>query len=856
MSLAPGTRVGAYEIRSLIGAGGMGEVYRAHDPRLGRDVAIKVLPASFSSDSSRLHRFEQEARAAASLNHPNILAVHDVGQQGGSPYIVSELLDGVTLRERLRPGPLPTRKAIDYAQQTARGLAAAHDKGIIHRDLKPENIFITDDGRVKILDFGLAKLTRPETTEGSQVLTQTVESVPGTVVGTVGYMSPEQVRGTPADARSDLFSFGAILYEMLSGKRAFHGNSAAETMSAIVREEPQELLASNRSVPPALERIVRHCLEKNPSERFHSAHDVAFDLESVAALSAAFTTLPVKRRFHRVAAAVLGALALVAGAGLVARRTWGPAATAQPEFRRLTFRRGSIRMARFAPDGQTVFYGAAWDGKPVELFTMQYEIGESRPLGIAAQVLGISPNGEEVALLLNSKVWNFVQTGTLALMSLRGGAPRELLEGVQFAEWSPDGKAMAIVRFSVAAGLSWIEYPAGKTVYRGSAWISHLRISPDGRLLAFAQHVHNGDDGDVVVVDRAGNKKFVTQLFTSLLGLAWRPDGKEVWFTAAPRGSARAIYAVNLAGNQRLVLRTPGTLVLHDISNNGRILLTNDNIRKQMFALIQGDNKERNVSWFDWSVLQMLSEDGKQVLFTEGGEAQQKYGLYVRHLDGSLPKRIIDGYWGDLSPDGKWVVAQDTTTPAQFVLAPTGIGASRQVTRDDLIHLYPRFMPDGRAIVFVATTPAGVIRMYYQSLEGGAPVAITSEGSGGYPSLITLSPDGAYLIAPAAATDGYAIYPVRGGRPRPLRGLSTSEAVVNWSADGKYLFTYTRGEAPARIYRVEITSGKRELFKVTSPPDLAGAEDVTNLCITRDGRSYAYTCPTVLSDLYVVTGLR
>ena len=263
MAIKSETRLGPYKIVSALGAGGMGEVYRARDPQLKREVAIKVLPASFSSDAERLRRFEQEAHAAAALNHPNILAVHDIGQQDGSPYIVSELLDGATLRERFRSGPLPVRKAVDYGQQIASGLAAAHDKAIVHRDLKPENIFVTNDGRVKILDFGLAKLTRSEGSD-DQALTQTVQSDPGTVLGTVGYMSPEQVRGKPADARSDLFSLGAILYEMLSGKRAFHAESAAETMSAIVKEEPPELTETNRQVPPALERVVRHCLEKNP----------------------------------------------------------------------------------------------------------------------------------------------------------------------------------------------------------------------------------------------------------------------------------------------------------------------------------------------------------------------------------------------------------------------------------------------------------------------------------------------------------------------------------------------------------------------------------------------------------------
>src|SRR5271154_4079087 len=284
--LSPGSKLGPYDIQAPIGAGGMGEVYSARDARLSRDVAIKILPASFSTDPDRLRRFAQEARAAAALNHPNILSIYDIGDDHGAPYVVSELLEGETFRDRLRSGPLPSRKAIDYAQQIARGLAAAHEKGIVHRDLKPENVFLTNDGRVKILDFGLAKLTRPETGDSSgNAPTQQVGTDAGTVMGTVGYMSPEQVRGKPADARSDIFAFGAILYEMLSGKRAFHGDSAADTMSAILKDEPPELSETNRNVSPALERIVRHCLEKNPESRFHSASDIAFDLEHLSGIS-------------------------------------------------------------------------------------------------------------------------------------------------------------------------------------------------------------------------------------------------------------------------------------------------------------------------------------------------------------------------------------------------------------------------------------------------------------------------------------------------------------------------------------------------------------------------------------------
>src|SRR3974390_2246601 len=285
--LTPGSKLGPYAIVSSIGAGGMGEVYRARDARLNRDVAIKILPASFSSDPDRLQRFAQEARAAAALSHPNILSIYDIGDDQGAPYVVSELLEGETLRDRLRNGALAQRKATEYARQIASGLGAAHEKGIVHRDLKPEYIFITSDGRVKILDFGLAKLTRPEASDTADAATQTrqIATDAGTVMGTVGYMAPEQVRGKPADPRSDIFAFGAILYEMLSGKRAFHGDSAADTMSALLKEDPPDLAETNRNVSPALERIVRHCLEKNPAERFQSARDVAFNLDALTNVS-------------------------------------------------------------------------------------------------------------------------------------------------------------------------------------------------------------------------------------------------------------------------------------------------------------------------------------------------------------------------------------------------------------------------------------------------------------------------------------------------------------------------------------------------------------------------------------------
>jgi eukaryotic-like serine/threonine-protein kinase len=286
VSLAAGAKLGPYEILAQIGAGGMGEVYRAKDPRLGREVAIKVLPASFSAHADRLRRFEQEAKAAGLLNHPNITIVYDIGQHDGAPYVVQELLEGEPLRAELGSGRFSPRRAIDYGIQIAHGLAAAHDKGIVHRDLKPENLFVTKNGRVKILDFGLAKLThQEEQAQATNLPTAAAGTEPGVVMGTLGYMSPEQVRGRPADARSDIFSFGGILYEMLAGNRAFRGDSVADTMSAILKEDPADLSVTNQSISPGLDRIVRHCLEKNPERRFQSAHDLAFDLEALSVTS-------------------------------------------------------------------------------------------------------------------------------------------------------------------------------------------------------------------------------------------------------------------------------------------------------------------------------------------------------------------------------------------------------------------------------------------------------------------------------------------------------------------------------------------------------------------------------------------
>src|SRR5262245_30301410 len=545
MALSSGTRLGPYEILATIGAGGVGEVYRAKDPRLKRDVAIKVLPSSFSTDAERLRRFEQEAQAAGALNHPNSTAVYEFGNHEGSPYIVTELLDGETLRLRLSGGALPLRKATDYAIQTAKGLAAAHEKGIVHRDLKPENLFVTNDGRVKILDFGLAKLTQADGATGPQTNLPTITgggTEPGVVLGTLGYMSPEQVKGKPADARSDIFSFGAILYEMLSGSRAFHRETAAETMSAILREEPPDLSATNKNVQPGLERVVRHCLEKSPEERFHSAHDLAFDLEAISGTSATSAAVSAAKgggirlgRIPLLAAAALAAIALAAGYFLGKSK----GTSAPPTFKHITFRGGAIWAARFGSDGKSILTTGAWDGKPAQIYVSRPESPEAVPFGVPdADVAAVSPSGEVAVLLKADFNTAFTRAGTLARVAATGGTPRELLERVNYADWTPDGKDLGLVR--VEGGRCRLELPAGKVLYETTGWIGQPRISPKGDRIAFLDHpVVNDDGGTAAIVDKSGKKTTISPEYATAQGLAWSPDGSEVWYTAAEFGGNR-----------------------------------------------------------------------------------------------------------------------------------------------------------------------------------------------------------------------------------------------------------------------------------------------------------------------------
>jgi serine/threonine protein kinase/Tol biopolymer transport system component len=859
-TLTPDTTIAQYTIVSKLGEGGMGVVYRARDPKLGRDVAIKVLPASMSENLERLTRFEQEAKAAGALNHPNILSIYQIAEYNGAPFIVAELLEGEELRQRLDQGPIPLRKVTEYAKQIVNGLSAAHEKGIIHRDLKPENLFITKDDRVKILDFGLAKLSEQGAlVTGSEDPTRKVLTNPGVVMGTVGYMSPEQVRGQTTDPRSDIFSFGAILHEMITGKRAFKRETMAETMSAILNEETEELAQSNPNVSPALERIVGRCLEKKPERRFQTASDLGFALESLSGSSATSRTetvvapVQVKRRLSPLLLG-LGLALLVLGvvAGIFAAKSiWK---TPPAAYQRLTFNRGTIWNARFAPDGQSIVYSATWNGGPLNIYSVRAGNPDSRSLNLAnTDVLAISAANELAVLRNRQNIGWFLSRGTLARMPIDGGAARDVVEDVQEADWSPDGTELAVVRW--VNGQNQLEYPVGKVLFKSAGHLNHPRISPKGDRVAVMDHpTQYNTRGWVVVVDLNGKKTVVSSEMANQEGLAWSPSGDEVWFTGNKRGEADALYAISLSGQERLVLRTTSRLMLHDISHDGRVLLTSFKTWFNIVSQPPGEAKERDLSWLDQGLVSDLSPDGKTILIEYSGEGAGTNGAtYLRTTNGSPAVRLGDGFAPHLSPDGKRALVVNFTPP-QLLLLPTGAGETRVLERGPIEQYAwgPIWVPDGKRVAFLGREPGHDWRCYIQSIDGGDPRPITPEGTREW---LVISPDGRSLIA----EDGQgqrSFYPVEAGTPQSIDHLDRADNIIGSSNDGHSLYVANLNEMPIRVYRFDPSNGHKELLKEIMPADPAGVFGYHYVYLTPDGKGYAYSVSRMLTDLYVVEGLK
>ena len=814
MTLASGSKLGPYEILGQIGAGGMGEVYRAKDPRLGREVAIKVLPPSFSQDADRLRRFEQEAKAAGVLNHPNITAVYDIGTNAGddAPYVVQELLEGETLRGALASGKLPQRRVIDYALQIAHGLSAAHDKGIVHRDLKPENLFVTNEGRVKILDFGLAKLTQVNEGAGPQTNLPTAAGTePGMVMGTIGYMSPEQIKGKPADARSDIFSFGAIFYEMISGKRAFHADSAGETMAAILKEDPPDLSVTNQNVSPGIERIVRHCLEKNPEQRFHSAHDLAFDIEALSGTTGQAAVVASTPRRLRLAPALLlgaGVLAGAAAAYLLLRggRAATPAAGPGATFRRLTNLSGAETSPTLSPDGQTIAF-VHRSGGPAHVWTQR--VTGHKPIDLTPDCDRISyspafsPDGSLIAY--GSRCGE----GGLFIMGASGENVRRVASFGADPAWSADGREVVFSTEAVANPYGRMGTSELWRVALGGAEPQKIyaqdaiqpSVSPHGLRIAFWALPTGGSQRDIWTIPykglEAGEKAVpVTNDPAVDWNPVWSPDGRQLYFLSN-RDGAMNLWSVPIdepsgkvlgpARSERLPAREVGGFAL---SRDGRVVVYVDRETTYAIDRLTFDAEARLIGKPDEiyeSSQEMsdsdLSPDGTLFAFDSRGGTQDD--IFVLGSDGKGLRQLTDDVYRDrhpaFSPDGKRLAFHSDRSGRYdiWTIATDGSGLAQMTksTGDTIIE--PLWSPDGKHVAtnsgkasFVATLDEkGVAAKMQKIPEPGASTFFLP---------LAWSVDGQHLLGavsrlPDRQTNGLLFYsPETNTLSEPFRGIKTA----------------------------------------------------------------------------------
>jgi eukaryotic-like serine/threonine-protein kinase len=847
-----------YRIEAKLGAGGMGVVYRALDTHLDRPVAIKVLPSSAVGDADRRARFAQEAKSASALSHRNIITIYDIdtGEVDGQPvdFIAMQFVAGKTLEQMIGRKGLRLTDALRYAIQIADGLAAAHEGGIVHRDLKPGNVIVDEQGEVKILDFGLAKLTEheePDAFAATQSVHLKAETEAGTIMGTVAYMSPEQADGHKVDARSDIFSFGAVLYEMVTGRRAFPGGSKLSTLASVLHRDPAPLRPGEDNVPRELERVILRCLRKDVQRRWQNMADVKVALEDVLedleAGKPEVAPQASKAKFGLRMLVWTGLILLALGAG--AFLGWRALRSPQPTFERLTYRRGDVAAARFSPDGQTVLFSAQWGDEPMTIFSMRAGNRESRSLDLPeGRILSISSTGE-MAILIGESL---ASAGTLARVPLSGGAPREVLENVNDADWSPDGSNLAVSH--TVGRRTRIEYPIGTVLYEKEGRPPYdLRVSPKGDLLAFFEYDDAIGDFAVTILDLHGKKRALSRGWRGSLHLAWSPKGDEVWFGAGGKdGASLGLHAVSLDSKERMVVQAPALMALHDVSRDGRVLATTEDTRMGISVLAPGAKQERDLSWFDYSHVYDISADGNTILLVESSYVRDRNAaIYLRKADGSPAVRLGDGNIPALSPDGKWVssvVSEGAQT--KLTLLPTGAGEPRSLATEGIHYGRAEWFPDGLHILFTGNQVNHPVRTFVQDVRGGKPEPITPEGT----TARAVSPDQKY--ATVAAGGKLSLVPLGGGEPKVIGSIDPDEAVIRWSGDGRYLYLRQLDKPYSmKISRLEVSTGRKVPWKELRPPDPVGVRMV-DVALTPDGSAYAYSFQRDIVTLFLVGNLK
>ena len=674
-------------------------------------------------------------------------------------------------------------------------------------------------------------------------------------------MSPEQVRAEPVDHRSDIFSFGTILYEMLSGKRAFRGDSSIETMNAILNAEPAEFSESELPVNPGLERIVRRCLEKAPERRFQSASDLAFALDALSGTSSSLSSQGVTKELSRrrkwLSPLTLVAVLLVgvgAGFSLSGLRLAKPSGLGDVLFEQLNFQPETVFNARYAPDGETVLYSSARDGNIPDLFIHRPDYPAPQPMDLHdVRLLSVSSKGE--AAVLTDAVYLALRLfrGTLSVVAVGGGAPRQILQDVREADWSPDGTKLAIIR--EMDGQDRLEFPIGKVLYTSSGYLSDLRFSPRGDQIAFFDHPAKYDDrGSIDVVDLQGHLRVLSAGYQAEEGLAWSPTGDSIFFSGQlGNGFNLIVYELTLSGQRRTVLAAPDDLWVLDISKAGKLLVSRGTYEERMMVLTSGSRAEQDLSWLDSSGSAALSADGRTLLFSDGSAvAGINYALCLRKPLDSPVARLGDGTAQGLSPEGKWALSIVPATPMRLILYPTGAGEPKSL-ENGIIQAFDSaaFFPDGKRILACGSESRQATRCYVQELAGGTPRPVTPPGT----SHGLVSPDGKSILARQESGD-YLIYPTDGGEPKPLSGTTREEEVVHWSSDGKSVLIHRAGQVPAYIERLDLSTGKRAPFVQLSPPSRVGVLNVRYVAFSQDERSYAYTFDRVLCRLSSVSGLR